>query len=134
MSETPAIVRLAEDATDSLRELAHLTVRGAVPAPVLYQVLGRLQQLGPALDQTLRQLADALLDSLDAYQVVQDDGSDPLLATARCCYRLTDAAGHAAHLGAALQDAQTAIAHQGHHPDPRPRRDESGPGRPGPSR
>ena len=142
MNQTPAIVQLADDATDVVRELAHLTLRGAVPAPVLYDVLGRLAQVGPALDQTLRQLGDALLDSLSAFEVVQDDGGDPLLAAARCCYRLSDAAGHAALLGAALQDAQAEISHQGYRtprpdtrrPDPRPRRDTPGPGRPGPSR
>ncbi len=142
MNEPPAIVRFADDAQEAMRELAHLTLRGAVPAPVLYAVLGRLQQVGPALDQTLRQLGDALLDSLTVYDVVQDDGGDPLLAAARCCYRLSDAAAHAAHLGAALADAQTEIGHQGYRtsrsgvrrPDPRPPRDTPGPGCAGPSR
>lgn len=114
MNESPAIAQVAGEATDVVRELAHLTLRGAVPAPVLYEVLGRLSQIGPALDQTLRQLADALLDSLTTFDVVQDDGGDPLLAAARCCYRLSDAAVHAALLGAALQDAQAEISHQGY--------------------
>lgn len=115
MSEsTPAIVHLADDAHEALRELAHLTLRGAIPAPVLYEVLGRLAQIGPTLDQTLRQLGDGLLDSLSVYEVAQDDSADPIASVAACRDALTTAARQAAHLGRHLESAQQAIARQGY--------------------
>lgn len=114
MTATPAIVRLAEDAHTALREINHLTMRGAIPAPVLYDVLGHLKQLSPALAQALRQLADRLLDSLTEYDVRDDDGADPLTTITHCCFRLADAAVFATLLGPGLEDAQAVIAHQGY--------------------
>lgn len=137
MSDTPAIIRLADDAQTALRELAHLTIRGAVPAPVLYEALGHLKQIGPTLAQTLQQLGDGLTESLRVFDVVEDDGADPLMTTARCCHRIRDASINAARLGAALEDAQAAIAHQGYRTrrrEPRPRRDPPPSGRPRPVR
>src|SRR5680860_1405695 len=119
MSEpTAAIVHLADDSYQALRELAHLTARGAVPAPVLSDVLGHLKQLGPTLEQTLRQLAEGLLDSLTTYEVFDDDGADPLATVTRCCLRLADAAVFASLLGPGIDNAQAAIAYQGYHQAP----------------
>lgn len=144
MSDTPPIiVTLAGDASEAIRAINHATVRGGpVPAPVLYAALGSLKQLGHGLQQALTQLGDALTESLTVYRVYEDDGTDPATRAAACRAALTDAAGHAAQLGRALEAAQQAITGQGYHPDPpqprqrrpRARVDGAGPGRPGPSR
>lgn len=142
MSDTPPIVDLAEDAHAAIRAINHATLHGAVPAPVLYGVLGTLKQLGPGLHQALAQLGDALAQSPAAYRVYEDDGTDPATSIATCRAALTAAAAHAARLGDLLEAAQQSIARQGYHPDPpqprrptpRPRPDTSGPARPGPGR
>jgi hypothetical protein len=138
----PMIVTRADDAYEAIRAINHATPRGPVPAPVLYDVLGSLKLLGPGLQQALAQLGDALTESLAANRVYEDDGADPATRAAACRAALTAAAGHAAHLGDALEVAQQAIAGQGYHPDPpesrrprtRLRTDGPGPGRPRPSR
>jgi len=115
MSEpAPEIVRLADDAHEAMRELAHLTLRGAVPAPVLYEVLGSLKRLGPGLNQALAQLGDALAQSPAAYRVYEDDGADPHASITACRAALTAATAHAAHLGDLLEAAQQRIARQGY--------------------
>ena len=114
MNDTPTIVRRADDAYQGLRALNHLTAHGAIPAPVLYDVLGTLKRLGPALGQLLVQLGDALEQSLGEYEVYQDDGADPVASVASCRDALTGAAGHAAHLGRHLESAQQALTRQGY--------------------
>lgn len=79
---------------------------------MLYDVLSHLKLLGPALTQALRQLADALTDSLTEYDVYEDDGSDPRANVARCRTYLGDAESSASHLGAAIGDAQELMARQ----------------------
>lgn len=114
MSENPPIVDLAEDAYQGVRAINHATIHGAIPAPVLYEVLGSLKQLGPGLNQALVQLGDALAQSPAAYRVYEDDGADPAASIAACRAALTAAAGHAARLGDLLEAAQQGIARQGY--------------------
>ena len=115
MSETRGLADLADDACQAIRRINHLTVRGpAVPAPQLYEVLGSLKQLGPALEQALTQLGDALEQSLSEYAVYEDDGVDPASSVAICCAALTHAASSAARLGDLLEQAHQAIARQGY--------------------
>lgn len=114
MSEVPTIVRLADDAYQALRALNHHTIHGAIPAPVLYEILGHLKLLGPALGQLLGQLGDSLEQSLTEYDVYDDDGGDSATTIACCGEFLAGAADHARRLGRMLATAQTAITNQGY--------------------
>jgi len=114
VSETPPIVDLADDAHQAIRAISHATIHAPVPAPVLYEVLGSLKQLGPGLHQALGQLGDALAQSPAAYRVYEDDGADPHASITACRAALTAATAHAAHLGDLLEAAQQRIARQGY--------------------
>jgi len=113
VNETPVIVQLADDAYQAIRMLNHRTVRGAIPAPVLYDVLGSLKLLGPALEQAIRQFGDGLQDSLSEYDVYDDD-DDPAVNVALCRDILAGAAHYARLLAESLEASQSTIAHQGY--------------------
>ena len=122
-----ALCAHSEDAYKSLRRLNHLTVATpTVPAPVLYDALGSLKQLGPALRQALDQLATGLARSVGEYDVYEDDDSDPALSVTKARASLTAAADLAIVLGVLLEDAQTAINRQGHRGPRGHRRKEAG--------
>lgn len=108
------IVRLAEDAEHALRALARLTNRGAMPAPDLYDVLGTLKQILPPLEHALCHLPDRLIESLEVYEVYQDDGTDPRAAAGACGTHLDTSVHWLAQLRRALDDAQEAISGQGY--------------------
>jgi hypothetical protein len=115
MSDTERIVKDAEDAYNAVRALNHHTLCGALPAPAVYAVLGNLKLLG--LAQALDQLGRGLAESLAAYRVYEDDGSDPAQSVALAGARLAEAAVHAAQLAALLEAAQCAINRQGYRTD-----------------
>lgn len=102
-----------EVALESIRAINHLTLGQAVPAPVLYDVLGNLKGVGHSLPQALTQLADGLQRSLEEYQVFDRDG-DPAANVDRAREHLAMAALAARTLGAELEAAQSAIAGQGY--------------------
>lgn len=111
----PVTVQLADDAYEAVRAINHATIsRPDIPAPEVYSMLGSLKLLGGALDQALRQLGVGLAGSLDAHDVYQDDGSDPLPHVLECVDALTEARQHAVALGRLLEHAQGTISRQGY--------------------
>lgn len=110
--KTPRVVQCADDAYEAIRAINHMTGGGAIPAPVVYDVLGNLKGVGHMLPQTLRQLAEGLGRSLDDYDVYEDDGSDPVHSVATATDHLTRAAQLAAQIGEELEKAQSAISRQ----------------------
>ena len=118
---TPPVVAHAETAYEAIRAINHLTV-GAVPAPLLYDVLGNLKGVGHLLPQALTQLGRGLAGSLSAYDVYDGAGKDPAASVARARACLAEAGARAADLGRLLEAAQCAINEQGYHPAPDPPR------------
>lgn len=111
----PVTVQLADDAYEAVRAINHATIsRPDIPAPEVYSVLGSLKLVGGALDQALRQLGVGLAGSLEAHDVYQDDGSEPLPHVLECVDALTEARQHAVALGRLLERAQGAISRQGY--------------------
>ncbi|OLT43959.1 hypothetical protein BJF86_13285 [Serinicoccus sp. CNJ-927] len=103
-----------EVAYESIRAINHLTSYGyAVPAPVLYDVLGNLQGVGYLLPQALTQLGEGLEKSLAEYDVY-DTAGDLHESVDVARGHLLTAADAARTLGAALEAAQSAIAGQGY--------------------
>ncbi len=106
-----------EVAYESLRAINHLAGQGyAVPAPVLYDVLGNLKGVGYLLPQALTQLGQGLQASLAKYEVY-DTAGDPHESIDVARGYLLAAADAARTLGAALEAAQSAIAGQGYRSD-----------------
>lgn len=104
-----------EVAYESIRAINHLTSQGyAVPAPVLYDVLGNLKGVGYLLPQALTQLGEGLEKSLAEYDVY-DTAGQPTESVDVARGHLLSAADAARTLGAALEAAQSAIGGQGHH-------------------
>lgn len=101
-------------AYESIRAINHLTSQGyAVPAPVLYDVLGNLKGVGYLLPQALTQLGEGLEKSLAEYDVY-DTAGQPTESVDVARGHLLTAADAARTLGAALEAAQSAIAGQGY--------------------
>ncbi|WP_298891535.1 hypothetical protein [uncultured Serinicoccus sp.] len=101
-------------ACESIRAINHLTSQGyAVPAPVLYEVVGNLKGVGYLLPQALTQLGEGLEKSLAEYDVY-DTAGDPHESVDVARGHLLTAADAARTLGAALEAAQSAIAGQGY--------------------
>jgi hypothetical protein len=107
---------LAVTAHESIRAINHLTIATRpIPAPEIYGVLGHLTPLGYGLDQALRQLARALVASVDAYALYEDDGGDPEQSIAYAIEAMHAAADHATQLGQLLQAAQDDLSRQGYY-------------------
>lgn len=103
----------AEAAYEAVRTLNHATLGRPVPAPVVYELLGSLQQVGFALDQLTRQLDTGLTRSLTTHEVYDANG-DPETSVALAVDALSLAGQHARHIGQCLTTAQAAISGQGH--------------------
>lgn len=114
--ETPEVVTRAEGAYEAIRALNHLTsyLPKGVPAPTVYEILGNLKGVGHMLPQTFNQLAAGLGKSLNAYEVYEDDGRDPVQSVAAATDHLTRAAQLAAQVGQELEQAQSTISRQGY--------------------
>jgi len=114
------IARNADFAYYSIRAINHDTItRHPIPAPVVYEVLGSLKQLGYALDQALGQIAVGLAASLEApglYEVYEADGSDPHESVASARAALNIACGAAADAATAIEHAQSLLTWQGYRP------------------
>jgi hypothetical protein len=111
-AQSPAA--LADEAYEAIRAINHRTMWARLPAPVVYSILGSLKGVGYLLPQALNQLASGLGRSLDEYLVYEDDDRDPVQSVATAADHLSRAVQLAAALGAALELAQRAIAHQGY--------------------
>jgi hypothetical protein len=113
MSENPPLVESALDAYDAVRTINHLA-RGAIPAPVAYDVLGNLKCLCYMLPQTFHQIGQGLIASLTEYDVYDDDCCYPAMNVTLARSYLLEAAQKAAEVGRLLESAQSAISRQGY--------------------
>lgn len=103
-----------EVAYEAIRAINHLTFGGAMPAPLVYDVLGNLKGVGHLLPQALGQLSQGLADSLSEYDVYERDGREPAQSVTDARAYLVEAAEKAAELGTLLEAAQSAISGQGY--------------------
>jgi len=114
------IARNADFAYYSIRAIRHDTATPhPIPAPVVYEVLGSLKQLGYTLDQALGQIGTGLAASLDApglYEVYEADGSDPAESVAKARAALNIACSAADDLATAIEYAQGLLTWQGYRP------------------
>lgn len=117
MNAEKSLAQHADAAYEQVRRIAALTVFSpALPAPDLYPVLGSLALLGHSLQQALGQLVTGLERSPEFYDLREDDPErDPAISIEAAADWLTTAAEHAATLGHACSNAQSAIAGQGWH-------------------
>ncbi len=123
------LVQHADDAYEAIRTLNHGTYR-TLPAPLVYDLLGNLNNLGYGLAQVLGQMSTGLTRSLTDYDVY-DRNRDPGVSVALANDAMRTAARLAHDIGALLAAAQTAINLQGHNgrkhdPQDGPRGDQSG--------
>ena len=114
---TNDLTQHADDVYEAIRAMNHATIAAgpghSLPAPVVYQLLGNLNNAGYGLAQLLHQLEAALAASLTDYHVY-DRNRDPSESLAIVGQALRAAAHHAHELGDLLAAAQTAINLQGH--------------------
>jgi len=118
--ERPTLGEYADHAFEAVRAINHATVtRPPLLAPVVYEILGNLKQLGYALDQALGQISVGLGASLEApglYEVYEADGSDPAVSVEAARAALGIACGAADDLAASLEYAQGQLTWQGYRP------------------
>lgn len=109
----------AEAAYEAIRSINHRTIwpSDRLPAPAVYWVLAELKSaLGYGAQQALEQLGRGLAQSLDHYEVYEDDGRDPSASIEAAGAALRAAADLAGQIGVLLDAAQLAIARQGYRP------------------
>ena len=107
----------AEAAYEAIRSINHRTIwlSDGLPAPAVYWVLAELKAaLGASAQQALEQLDRGLAQSLDHYQVYEDDGRDPSASVEAAGAALRAAADLAGQIGPLLEAAQLAVARQGY--------------------
>ena len=103
-----------EVAYEAIRAVNHVTGGVAVPAPVLYDVVGELKGVGHLLPQALDQLGQGLRASLDEYTVTDESGREPAETVEQAVRALNEAAERARELGALLEQVQSLVAEQGY--------------------
>jgi hypothetical protein len=113
-SITHPVVQDADDAAERIRSINHLTGGGAMPAPLVYDILGNLKNVGHRLPQALEQIAAGLEQSLTEYDLYDGPGKTPADSVAAAAVRLRLAARLAGELGRELDAAQEAINEQGY--------------------
>lgn len=107
----------AEAAYEAIRSINHRTIwlSDGLPASAVYWVLAELKAaLGYGAQQALGQLGRGLVQSLDHYEVYEDDGRDPAASVDSAGAALRAAADLAGQIGVLLDAAQLAIAGQGY--------------------
>src|SRR6266508_4400835 len=102
MSDHDELVHHADNAYEAIRALNHRT-RGAMPAPLVYDLLGNLNNLGYGLNQLLGQISDGLIRSLTEYDVY-DRNRHPAESVAIANKAMGRAARHAHEIGEQLAD------------------------------
>lgn len=103
----------ADAAYEAVRTLNHATIGRSIPAPVAYELLARLQQVGFALDPLARQLGVGLTRSLTTHEVYDANGN-PETSVVLAVDALLLAGQHAQRVGQCLTTAQAVISGQGH--------------------
>jgi len=106
------LVQHADDAYEAIRALNHGTYR-TLPAPLVYALLGNLNNVGYGLEQLLGQLSTGLTRSLTDYDVY-DRNREPGESVALANDAMRQAAQYARLIGQLLSQAQTAINLQGY--------------------
>ena len=106
------LVQHADDAYEAIRALNHGTYR-TLPAPLVYELLGNLNNVGYGLEQLLGQMSTGLTRSLAGYDVY-DGSREPGESVALANDAMRTAARLAHDIGALLAAAQTAINLQGY--------------------
>jgi hypothetical protein len=106
------LVQHADDAYEAIRALNHGTYR-TLPAPLVYDLLGNLNNVGYGLAQLLGQISVGLAQSLTEYDVYARN-RDPAESVAVANDAMRSAAMLAHDIGALLAAAQTAINSQGY--------------------
>ena len=117
MADRTSIELDAQAAYEAIRSINHTTIFAdhGVPAPVVYRTLSFLQSVGGyGLVQALGQLAHGLERSLVTHDVYEDDGRDPADSVAHATNAISEAVVLLQRVGPLLDDAQTAISHQGY--------------------
>ncbi|MGQ0846537.1 MAG: hypothetical protein ACT4QF_20635 [Sporichthyaceae bacterium] len=108
------VVEHAVAAAAAIRAINHLTRGEAMPAPLVYEVLGHLEEAARGLPQALNQIGDALTDSMLVYKLTDAPGRDPEFSIQAAGTHLVDAAHRAEKLGELLEAARTTIRDQGY--------------------
>lgn len=104
-----------EVAYEAIRAINHVTTGAhAIPAPVVYDVLGELKGVGHLLPQALDQLGSGLKRSLTEFDVYDSSDRTSSETAEQAQALLVQAAEHARMLGAALEAAQSIVADQGY--------------------
>jgi hypothetical protein len=106
------LVQHTDDAYEAIRALNHGTHR-TLPAPLVYDLLGNLNNVGYGLEQLLGQIGTGLTRSLTEYDVY-DRNRDPAESVALANDAMCTAARLAHNIGALLAAAQTPINLQGY--------------------
>ena len=115
-SRWPVVID-AEAAYEAIRSINHRTIwlSDGLPAPAVYWVLAELNSaLGYSAQQALEQVGRGLAQSLDHYEVYEDDGREPSSSVDAAGAALRAAADLAGQIGVLLDAAQLAIAGQGY--------------------
>lgn len=106
----------ADTAADAIRAMNHEGGSAPLPAPLAYDVLAALAELGHRLPQTLAAISRGLERSLVSYEVYETDSTrDPKVSIGEAREHLDDAGALADQIGNRLRDAQRAIAQQSYH-------------------
>jgi len=111
--DAAAAVELADTASEAIRALNHATRRRDLPAPVAYELLAGMAEIGYRLDQLSGQISVGLLRSTDLYDVY-DTNRDPKVSHAMAEAALIDGARHVYMAAERFAEAQAAISGQGH--------------------
>ncbi|MDB6427443.1 hypothetical protein [Curtobacterium sp. 20TX0008] len=111
----PTVVRASAYACTALDALQAASEFDDIKGQDVYAALGELKSgVGDRLPTSLRNL----VRSLDAYDVREDDGSDPALAIAKAADHLGEAATMLELVWDRLEQAQTALRGQSAHQRP----------------
>jgi hypothetical protein len=108
------VLEHAAAAAEAIRAINHLTRGEAIPAPVVYEILGHLAEALQYLPQALDQIANGLTDSMLVYKLTDAPGRDPEFSIQAACTHLIDAAGRTEKVADLIEDARTAIRDQGY--------------------
>ncbi|TIH28609.1 hypothetical protein [Subtercola vilae] len=112
MSDTfPDEARHSEEAYEAIRQVGDGQT-SSLPAPWAYDVIGNLMNASLQLPRAFKHLSNGLAISLTQFEMVEEDGADPLKRNAAARAHLAQAGELAKQLAAELEAAQSAISQQ----------------------